>query len=621
MNTSSDSLDDAAYRPVSLAGPSVDVDRLADGALILKSTDPLGDYHRQMGIPLRLWAEQSPNRLFLAERNLDGEWRKVTYAEARGICDRLSQALMDRGLNRRRPLVILSDNSVNFALLGLAAMQVGIPVSPVSPSYSLMSSDYSKLKPIIELLEPGIIYVEDGAAYEKALNAIELKDAEVVVTRNPPAGIRATFLESLLAAAPGPAVDEAFDAVQPDDTAKYLFTSGSTGAPKAVINTHRMLCSNQQMNVQTLRFLADHPPVMVEWLPWNHTAAGNQIFNMVMFHGGSYYIDGGRPVPGKFEETLRNLRDVSPTAYFNVPAGFAALLPHLEQDAGFRDHFFKDLEFVWYAGAALTQDLWDRFERVAYRATGRRIVMTSGFGTTESSPSLSFAHWPGAELGHVGLPLPGAELKLAPVGDKLEVRAKGPLMSPGYYKDPELTAASHDEDGFYKFGDAMRLVDPDDPKRGLIFDGRISENFKLATGTWVTVGQLRVDLVAAAAPLIQDMVICGHDRKYVAALAWPALPGCREIAGLGEDTGISEVIGHPDVGAALAKKLAASNAAAGGSSRRIKRLMLLEEPAQIDANEITDKGYVNQRAVLERRADLVDALFADPAPEQVIEIG
>ncbi len=620
MNTDTDNIADASYRAVALAGPSVDMERRAGGGIILRPTQPLGDYHRQMGIPLRLWAERSPDRLFLAERNLDGEWRQVTYAEARGICDRLSQALLDRGLSQERPLVILSDNSVNFALLGLAAMQVGVPVSPVSPSYSLMSSDYSKLKPIIELLEPGIIYAEDGRLFEKALKAVALKDAEVVAARNPPDGIAATPYDDLLTAGAGPAVDEAFEAVSPDDTAKFLFTSGSTGTPKAVINTHRMLCSNQQMNVQTLQFLADRPPVMVEWLPWNHTAAGNQIFNMVMFHGGSYYIDGGRPVPGKFGETLRNLREVSPTAYFNVPAGFASLLPHLEGDWAFRDNFFKDLEFAWYAGAALTRDLWDRFERVAYEATGNRIVLTSGYGTTESSPSLSFAHWPGAELGHVGVPLPGAEIKLAPVGEKLEVRAKGPIMTPGYYKDPDLTAASHDEEGYYKFGDAMRFVDPDRPERGLIFDGRISENFKLATGTWVTVGQLRVDLIAAAAPLIQDMVICGHDGEFVAVLAWPALPGCRELAGLDGESGVAEILKNADIRAALAEKLAAFNAAAGGSSRQIKRLMLLEEPPQIDANEITDKGYINQRAVLARRADLVEELFADPPSGRVIEI-
>ena len=611
----------APYRAVALAEPSVDMERRAGGGIILRPTQPLGDCHRQMGIPLRLWAERSPDRLFLAERNLDGEWRKVTYAEARGICDRLSQALLDRGLNRRIPLVILSDNSVNFALLSLAAMQVGIPVSPVSPSYSLMSADYSKLKPIIELLEPGIIYAEDGRLFEKALKAIELKDAEVVVTRNPPDGIAATPYDDLLTTGAGPAVDEAFEAVSPDDTTKFLFTSGSTGTPKAVINTHRMLCSNQQMNVQTLQFLADHPPVMVEWLPWNHTAAGNQIFNMVMFHGGSYYIDGGRPVPGKFGETLRNLREVSPTAYFNVPAGFASLLPHLEGDAAFRNHFFKDLEFAWYAGAALTRDLWDRFERVAYEATGNRIVLTSGYGTTESSPSLSFAHWPGAELGHVGLPLPGTEIKLAPIGDKLEVRAKGPIMTPGYYKDPDLTAASHDEEGYYKFGDAMRFVDPDRPERGLIFDGRISENFKLATGTWVTVGQLRVDLIAAVAPLIQDMVICGHDGEFIAVLAWPALPGCRALSGHGEDAGASIIIADPKVRSSIEQKLAEFNESAGGSSRLVKRLMLVEEPARIDANEITDKGYINQRAVLARRADLVEELFADPPSDRVIEIG
>ncbi len=559
--------------------------------MILTSDDPLGDYHRQVGIPLRQWAEKTPDRVYLAERDLNGEWRKLTYAEARRICDSLSQALLDRDLGPDRPVMILSENSINFALLSLAAMQVGIPASPISPSYSLASRDFSRLRPISDLLKPGIVYVEDGARFATALEALDLQRAELVVTRDPPPGIAATAFDDLASTKAGRAVDRAFDAVTPDHTAKYLFTSGSTGTPKAVINTQRMLSANQQMAVQTLCFLADNPPTMIDWLPWNHTAAGNMLFNMILFHGGSYYIDGGRPVPGLFDETLRNLKDVAPTVYFNVPAGFGALLPHLEQDKAFREHFFKDLMFTWYAGAALTQDLWDRYERVAYQATGERIVMTSGFGTTESAPSLTFAHWADSRLGNIGVPLPGVELKLAPVGEKMEIRAKGPGISPGYYKDPELTAASRDADGFYMFGDAMKLIDPDDPEKGMLFDGRLSENFKLSTGTWVSVGTLRTDVIATAAPVFQDLIVCGHDRDYLGVLAWPAITGCRDVSGLGADADVQTLIGDPKVGAHVAKTLSAFNKTSGGSSRRIKRVILMAEPAQIDANEITDKGY------------------------------
>jgi feruloyl-CoA synthase len=341
---------------------------------------------------------------------------------------------------------------------------------------------------------------------------------------------------------------------------------------------------------------------------------------MILFHGGSYYIDGGRPVPGLFDQTLRNLRDIAPTVYFNVPAGFGALLPHLEQDKAFREHFFKDLMFTWYAGAALTQDLWDRYERVAYQATGERIVMTSGFGTTESAPSQTFAHWPDSRLGNVGVPLPGVELKLAPVGEKMEIRAKGPCISPGYYKEPELTAASRDEDGFYMFGDAMKLIDPDDPEKGMLFDGRLSENFKLSTGTWVSVGTLRTDVIATAAPVFQDLIVCGHDRDYLGVLAWPEIAGCRNVSGLGADADVRTLIGDPKVGAHVAKTLSAFNKIAGASSRRIKRVILMAEPAQIDADEITDKGYINQRAARERRADLVHELYTDPPSDRVIEI-
>lgn len=613
MSEANNAFETAPYRPVALAEPDVEVREGTDGSLYLKSPDPLRAYHRQVGIPLREWASKTPDRTWLAERVADGEWRKLTYARGRELCDRISQALLDRGLGPDRPLMILSENSIHFGVLAMAAMQVGIPVAPISPAYSLVSKDFSKLKPIYELLGPGVIYVEDGRRFEAALRAIDDDRFELVATRDPIDGMATTSFDDLADTTPGPDVEAAFADVAPEDTAKYLFTSGSTGMPKAVINTHRMLCANQQMCLQIFPFLTDIPPVIVDWLPWNHTAGGNIMFNLVLFNGGSFYIDAGRPVPGLFEITLRNLRDISPTIYFNVPNGFAALLPHLEADADFRDHFFKDLVFSWYAAAALSQDLWDRFERVAFQAIGQRVVIVSGFGTTESAPSLTFSYWPGSSVGNVGLPQPGAEVKLTPVGDKLEIRARGDSISPGYYKDPQRTADSRDEEGFYCFGDAMKFADPFRPELGLLFDGRLSENFKLSSGTWVNVGPLRTDIIDAAAPAIQDLVVCGHDADFVAILAWPSLAGCQSISGLEGETDLSRLITDQKVRDHVAERIAEFNKTAGGSSRRIRRILLMEEPPQIDGNEITDKGYINQRATRERRGDLVAELLR-PAP-------
>ncbi len=613
--------ENAPRRQINLAQPSICVEQIDDGGLILRSRDPLQDYDRQVGVWLRRWGKERPDKIFLGEREASGDWHTVTYAEARKTCNAISQSLLDRGLGQEKPLMILSENSINFALIALAAMQVGIPVAPISPSYSLVSDDFARLKLIAKLLNPGLIYVEDGSRFEKALKAIDTNNCEIVVSRDAPDGIKVTDFQDLVSTIPGSEVEQAFETVTPDHIAKYLFTSGSTGMPKAVINTQRMLCANLQMTVQVLRFLADTAPVVVDWLPWHHTAAGNLMFNIVLSNGGSYYIDNGKPVPGLFDQTIANLREISPTLYFNVPAGFNALLPYLENDKSFRQNFFKDLQFIWYAAAALSQDIWDRVENVAFEATGERIVLTSSFGTTESSPCLTFAHWHESQLGNVGVPLPGCEIKLAPVDGKLEIRAKGINISPGYLGEPELTADSRDEDGFFKFGDAMRLLDPDDPAKGLIFDGRLSENFKLTTGSWVNVGTLRTDIVAAAAPMLQDLVICGHDRDYIAILAWLSVSGCQEILVTGADTDLATLVKNSDIRVFLSKALASFNLTAGGSSRIIRRAILMNEPAQIDAGEITDKGYINQRLTLERRADLVVDLYSESPSDQVIEIG
>ena len=616
------SLNSAPYRRVTMAQPKVNTTHLADGSMLVESDEPLGDYERQIGLWLRRWAKERPDQIFVGEREGSGHWRTITYAQARKSCDAISQALLNRGLNDKTPVMILSENSVNFALLALGAMQVGIPVAPISPSYSLASQDFSKLLRITGLLKPGLIYAEDGDQYHKAIAAINDTGCKIVMTRNPPNNFKVTDFQTLLGVIPTIEVENAFATVGPDHVAKYLFTSGSTGSPKGVINTQRMLCSNQQMVVQVLGFLALTPPIMVDWLPWHHTAAGNAIFNIVLSNGGTYYIDGGKPVEGRFDQTLANLREISPTVFFNVPTGFSTLLPYLENEKPLRDKFFKELQFIWYAGAALSQDIWDRLEQVAYEATGERIVITSGFGSTESTPCLTFAHWHGSGLGNMGIPLPGCEVKLAPVQDKLEIRAKGPSISPGYLGEADLTVASCDEDGFFKFGDAMRLLDHQDPSKGLIFDGRLSENFKLASGTWVNTGILRTQLVAACAPAVQDLVICGENQNYLALLAWPSISGCQQIspAHAQTDADLLALTKNLKIRTYINNALATFNRTAGGSSRIVRRVILMAEPAQIDAGEITDKGYINQPITQTRRADLVSKLYCDPPSAQVMEI-
>jgi feruloyl-CoA synthase len=537
------------------------------------------------------WAGEAPERVFLAERAGDG-WRRLTYRDALAAVRRVGQALLDRGLDATRPVAILSENGVDHALLALGAMHVGVPAVPVSPAYSLMSKDFGKLKEIFDLVRPGLVYAADPARFGPALEAV---------------GARATPIAELLERAPTPRVDEAFARIGPDTVAKILFTSGSTGAPKGVINTHRMLCANQQMHAQAWQFLEDRPPVLVDWLPWNHTFGGNHNFNAVLRNGGTLYVDAGKPLPGLVETSVRNLREISPTVYFNVPRGFDLLLPYLESDAELRASFFRELEVVCYAGAALPQNLWERFERLAI-ASGSGVAMVSAWGATETAPGVTLVHYPIARTGVIGLPAPGCELKLVPSGGKLEARVRGPNVTPGYYGREDLTRAAFDDEGFYRIGDALKFADPADPEQGLMFDGRVAEDFKLATGTWVHVGAVRIKLIAAGNPLIQDAVITGHDRDAVGALVFlnPAAAN-----------GMTREATRAAVAEAL-RKLAAESGS--GSSTHPVRALVLAEPPSIDANEITDKGYINQRAVLERRAALVERLYANPADPEVIAV-
>ena len=599
-------------RPISLATPSIAATPLPGGGVILKSNDPLGEYETQLGNMMRHWAEVRPDGIFLAERTADGDWRSVTYSDARAQCDAISQSLLDRGLGADKPVMLLSGNGIDHGLLSFAAMQVGIPIAPVSPAYSLMSTDFAKVKLIRELVQPGLVYAASNAQFEKVLAAVPFGDAEMVIGDD---------FRELTDAAPGAGMEDAFRAVTGDTIAKYLFTSGSTGTPKGVINTQRMLCSNQQMSVQQIPYYMEVAPVMVDWLPWNHTFGGNYVLNLALKTGGTLYIDEGKPAPGLIEKTAANLKDIAPTAYYNVPAGYGMLLPFLENDKELRENFFSRVGLIFYAAAALSADLWQRLERLAIETTGERIVMVSAFGSTESAPLITGAHWLVDRPGNVGNVTPGSQVKLAPEENKLEIRGRGPNITPGYLGRPDLTEAAFDDDGFFRFGDAMRLEDKDDASLGMWFDGRVAEDFKLASGTWVHPGVLRPDLIAAAAPVIQDAVIAGHDRDYITALAWPNLAGLRGLIGAGDDADLATLMSDAKTRDFVRDAIGAHNqTSGGGSSRAVKRLLLMAEPPQIDANEITDKGYVNQRATLERRADLVARLYAEAPDAEIIVI-
>ncbi|HZM61773.1 MAG TPA: feruloyl-CoA synthase [Vicinamibacterales bacterium] len=571
---------------IRLAPAQVVVERRDDGTSILRSPEPLAPFARVVGEWLVQWAAREPDRCFLAERRGE-QWRRVTYAGALDATRRIGTSLLERGLTAATPVAILSDNSIDHALLTLGAMHAGIVVAPISPAYSLVSRDHAKLKAIFELLRPGVVFAEDPGRFAPALAAV---------------GATSTSIEALLETDPSERIDRAFAAIGPETIAKILFTSGSTGTPKGVINTQQMLCSNQQGWAQIWPFLEDTPPVLCEWLPWNHTFGGNATFNMVLRNGGTLYIDGGKPMPDLIALTARNLREVSPTLYFNVPRGFDLLLPLLESDDLLRQSFFAKLDAMFYAGAALPQNLYNRLRALAASQSHRRVFMLSGWGSTETAPGAAVVNFPidGPEV--VGNPLPGVELKLVPSGTKLEVRVRGPNVTPGYFGNPDLTRAAFDDDGFYKIGDAMRFVDADHPARGLAFDGRVIENFKLQSGTWVHAGAVRVRLIAACNPLVQDAVITGHDRNEIGALVWVNPMAVRALA-LDED----------GVRTRLREALAILHAESTGGSSAPCRLLVLEHPPSIDEGEITDKGYINQRAVLERRAAHVDALHAGGA--------
>ncbi len=611
----------AAFAPINFAPARVEVEQLTDGATLLYSPQPLQPYADNLGLVLQHWARETPDSIYLAERDSRGEWRKLSYGEVEKQVRSIAQSLLDRGLNADTPIAILSGNSVDNALLQLAAMQVGVPVCPISPAYSLLSHDHAKLKYIISLLEPGMIYAADGATFSRALLALDYVGAELILSQGSIQGMEASLFSDLTQNPPTEAVDQAHAKVGPDTLAKILFTSGSTGDPKGVMNSQRMLCSNQQAIRQVWPFLEQQPLVILDWLPWSHTFGSNHNFNMVLTHGGTLYIDGGKPAPGLIEQTVANLLEISPTLYFNVPQGFAILLPYLEADDKLRDRFFKNLKLIFYAGAALPQNLWERLEVLAEASRGVRIPLVSAWGATETAPMITAVHFPLEQAGVIGLPAPGCQVKMVPSGSKLELRVKGPNITPGYWKHPQLTKESLDADGFYCMGDAGRLADPSDPAQGIVFDGRVAENFKLMSGTWVHVGELRVAAITAGAPVIQDAVVTGHNAEEVGLLIFPSLAGCRSLCPeLPEDAPMAELIKQPQVRDCLVKGLGQYNERYPASSMHIGRIMLMAAPPSIDANEITDKGYTNQSAVLDNRAQLVSQLYAAGPNDAVVII-
>ena len=591
---------------------------LGDGAILVRSDEPLGPYPRVLTDRLAHWAKISPHKICIAKREADSEWRKLTYAQVLQAIRSIGQSLLDRGLSEDRPVAILSENDLEHYLLMLAGQHVGIPTAHISPVYSLASRDFGKLRHTFSLLTPGLVFVSSGERYASALEKVVPHATEIVVTTAPPNRKTTPFAE-LAAPRPTPAVDAAHKKIQPDAVAKILFTSGSTGMPKGVINTHRMICCNQQMITQVFCFLQDEPPVLLDWLPWNHTFGGNHNTGIALYNGGSFYIDDGKPGSSLIAETIRNLREISPTVYFNVPKGYEDLLPALRSDEQLRESFFRHLRLLFYAGAGLSQPVWDAYRDLALQTCGERIIMVTGLGSTETAPMAIQTTWETDQAGVIGIPIPGVEAKLVPRGAKLEARVRGPNITPGYWRQPELTAEAFDADGFYSFGDALKFVDPADVNKGFLFDGRFSEDFKLASGTWASVGPLRSRLLSHFAPFVRDVVIAGHDRDDIGVLIFADADACRALCPQLERTAsAADIFSHHQVRARFQELLETAAASATGSSNRVTRAIIVDEPPSLDAGEVTDKGSLNQHAVLDRRAAIVEELYAPQSSSRIL---
>jgi feruloyl-CoA synthase len=607
-------MSDIKFRPLKFGVTRVVLKEGAPGTRYVHADQALQDYPDRLTDRLQHWAQVKPQHSFMARRvkHADGalgDWQHLTYEQAWQTARNIAQSLINRGLSAERPVVILSENSLEHALLALGCMVAGVPFVPTSPPYSLVSVDYDKLKHVLRTVTPGMVFASDER-YAKAIAATVSQDMEVVMVEGSVAGHKTTPFESLCETPSTAQVDEAIAATGPDTIVKFLFTSGSTKLPKAVINTQRLWCSNQRQMAQSMPVLAEKELVLVDWLPWNHTFGGNHNFGMTVFHGGTLYIDDGKPTPALIQETLRNLREIAPTVYFNVPTGFDAIASAMKTDDALRKTLLSRVQMFFYAGAALAQPIWDSLYESQEREVGERIVMTTGLGMTESGPFGIFVTNPNVKAGDLGVPTPGMELKLVDTQGKTEVRYRGPNVTPGYWRAPEETADAFDEEGFFKTGDAVKWIDDANPHLGLKFDGRIAEDFKLATGTFVSVGPLRAKIISLGAPYIQDAVLTGINLKEVGAMIFPT-PAVRSLCNLPAEATLAEVLATPEVLSkfqAIVNELAQT---ATGSANRIARLCLLSEPPTIDKGEITDKGSINQRSVLHHRADTVDALHGD----------
>ena len=605
-------------RSVNLRTSGASMERRPDGAFIIRPDEPLESYPRVLTERLIHWARVAPDRALAAKRSADGPWRFLTYADALKKVRSLGQAFLDRGLSPDRPIAILSDNDLEHLLLMFAGQHVGVPTSSIATAYSLVSTDFAKLQHVMNILRPGLVFVSSGQKYRRALDCALGEDIEIVFAEESIPRRSSSSFDEISSVTPTEAVDAAHAAIVPDDIAKFLFSSGSTGLPKAVINTHRMICSNQQMILQGFRFLSEAPPIIVDWMPWNHTAGGNHNTGMTLYNGGTLYIDDGRPTSQGIATTVRNLREIAPTVYFNMPRGYDLLLECFRDDAKLRENFFSQLKFMFYAGAALSQPLWDAYRKLMMDVCGERILMATGLGATETSPMALQCTWDSERAGAIGIPMPGVEAKVVPSGDKMEIRVKGPNVTPGYWRDPELTRQAFDEEGYYKFGDAVQFVDSNDVNKGLLFDGRFAEDFKLSSGTFVNVGPLRNRIIHWFAPYVIDVVITGHNRNFLGMMLVPNLEACRRLAvGLPFGAAATEVLRHDSVTRKFASLLESFAVQATGNSNRVERALLLEEPPALDAGEVTDKGSLNQRAILERRDGLVEEIYAQRPPKRV----
>ncbi len=599
----------AGSSTIALAGRDIVADWRNDGSVLLRSRVELQPHPQRIGDVFENAAERAPDVPFLAERR-DSEWHRIAYGTAFERARAIAQYLVDREFDQTTPVAILSGNSIRHALLALGASLVGVPVVPITPAYSLKSRDFRRLKAVVEMIQPKMIFAEDRESFGHALEAIDLPSRVLVTASEGDGAPESICFEELI----GTRVEETVltrrtSEVEPEWTAKYMLTSGSTGSPKPVITTHGMLCANQQMIAQLWPFLGAEAPVLVDWLPWSHTYGGGKIFNMAMWHGGTLHIDGGKPITGAVDTTVRNLREISPTVYFNVPRGFALLVPALETDQALRESFFARLQMINFAAAALPDHLWKRLRELSAEARGGEpVFLSAGFGSTETSPTSTLVHFPVSDPRVIGLPPPGVELKLAPVeGGKTEFRVRGPHVTPGYYEHPELTRAAFDEEGYFRMGDAVLFVDETDPSKGLLFDGRMTENFKLSTGTWVNAGALRLEVLAATAPLLSDVVPTAPDRDYLGLLAWLS-------------SSAAECSGRGEIEADLISKLRAFNQEHPGTSTEVRRVLLLSEPPSFEEGEVTDKQYINQRVVRDRRKADVDRLYAEPRAPNVFDI-